>query len=76
MKTHAKFQEASSIGNTQKSRGTVKRLTKIIIILIIIILMTKIWAQNRQFDKVITFEPNGILTRSKRRYVHLGEVNK
>ena len=75
MKAHAKFQEDCSIGNTQKSRGTVqcarhvKRLTKII-------LMTKIWAQNRKFDEDITLEPNGILTRSKRRFLHLGEVNK
>ena len=36
----------------------------------------KTWAQNRKFDKVLTFEPDGILTRSKRRFVHLGEVKK
>ena len=42
--------------------------------LVILIIMTKIWAQNHKFDKVITFEPDGILTRSKRRFVHLARL--
>ena len=38
------------------------------------ILKTKSWAKNHKFDTVITFEPHEISTRSKRRFVHLGEV--
>ena len=64
-----------SIGNNPKTEGNceryVKRLTKILIL----ILMTKIWTKNRKFDKVTTFEPEEILTRCKRWFVHLGEVN-
>ena len=37
--------------------------------------MTKNSAQNRKFEKVSTFESAGILTRNKRRFVHLGEIN-
>ena len=33
------------------------------------------WDQNRNFDKIITFEPDGISKRVERRFVHLGEVN-
>ena len=70
MKGHAKFQEAYSIGNTQKSKE----------------MKTKCEASdeddhpyfpwqkfglNRKFEKVITFEPHEISTGSKRRFVHL-----
>ena len=34
-----------------------------------------ILAQNHKPDKVITFEPDAISTRSKRHFVDLGEVN-
>ena len=34
-----------------------------------------ILAQNHKPDKVLTFEPDAISTRSKRRFVDLGEVN-
>ena len=47
----------------------IKRLAKIILI------MTRIQVQNRKFDKVVTFEAVRISTRSKRGFVHLGEVN-
>ena len=47
-----------------------KRLTKILILI-----MTNFLAQNSKFDYVITFEPDRISTRSKGRFVHLGEVN-
>ena len=49
-----------------------KRLTKIIILILI---LTKIWTENDKFDKVKTFEPEEISTRSKRGFVHLNEVN-
>ena len=37
--------------------------------------LTTTWAQNRNFDKVITSKPDGISKRVERRFVHLGEVN-
>ena len=42
---------------------------------ILTIIMTKIWTQNRKFNKVITLEPEGNSTRSKKRFVQLDEVN-
>ena len=47
---HAKFQEASSIGNILKPRGTDARCQASD--LPILNIRTEIWAQNRNFDKV------------------------
>ena len=70
-KAHALFREPSSTENTQKSRATIyvlwsvwQRSSS-----------QKIWAQNRKFDKVLTFTPCRIMICSKWRFIQLGAVN-
>ena len=67
-KAHAKFPEAQL--KIPKNRGELECLTKILII------MTKIWAEKRKFDKVVNFEADQISTCSQQRFVHSGEVNR